>query len=325
MHGIFFASLLLHLVPRTLAASNSTCYFSNSNVAKNDVPCDPNAEASVCCSKEEGTVCLENGLCQNSGGHKSRGSCTDQNWNSEYCPQFCLDTDASDGVGMKSCSSTTKKDTSYCCWYSADSCCSTGINRIELLPSSPGIWASYDNSSSSYDVVKSRTLVSSSSTQVSTSTSSSSSSTSTATSSATTTTSASSPTSTSDESNSGSSSGGLTTGAKAGIGVGVALGVIALLCLGFFLNRWYEAKKRAAAQAQEQEYPHSPGKYSELASWGTSQSQAYSSPHGTAYATPHVTPHSASPPYDPRYPVGPSMPPVEMPTRHTPAVEMPAH
>ncbi|VUC34398.1 unnamed protein product [Clonostachys rosea] len=322
MHGILFASLLLHLVPRTLATSNSTCYFSNSNVANNDVPCDPNAEVSVCCSKSEGTVCLENGLCQDSGGHKSRGSCTDQKWDSEYCPQFCLDTDANDGVGMKSCSSTTKKDTSYCCWYSADSCCSTGVGRIELLPSNPDIWASYDNSSSSYDVVKSRTLISSSSTQLSTSTSSSSSSTSSATSSATTTTSAASPTSTSDESNSGSSSGGLTTGAKAGIGVGVTLGVIALLCLGFFLNRWYEAKKRADAQAQEQEYPHSPGKYSELASWGTSQ--PHSSPHGTAYATPHATPH-ASPPYDPRYPVGPSMPPVEMPARHTPAVEMPAH
>ncbi|KAK4221136.1 hypothetical protein QBC38DRAFT_345383, partial [Podospora fimiseda] len=81
------------------------CYLPNGHLS-DDVPCDPNAEHSMCCPSPD--RCLSNGLCitrpdRNNSGPDigdmyARGTCTDPFWGDKRCPQHCLDNPDSEFV-----------------------------------------------------------------------------------------------------------------------------------------------------------------------------------------------------------------------------------
>lgn len=68
------------------------CYYPNGNEAKDNIPCDPDAEVSACCGVADinGHACLTNTLCLGGNGKIIRGTCTDKSWNSPDCPQWCM-------------------------------------------------------------------------------------------------------------------------------------------------------------------------------------------------------------------------------------------
>ena len=66
-----------------------TCYNPDGTFS-GDIPCWSVSTASACCGP--GWECLPNNICKNHMGDLSRGSCTDQTWESTGCPQFCYGT-----------------------------------------------------------------------------------------------------------------------------------------------------------------------------------------------------------------------------------------
>lgn len=70
------------------------CYYPDGTPAPGDIPCDPDAENSACCSAKSGDAfgCLANKLCRMPSGRNVRGSCTDPTWMSPECPKFCMST-----------------------------------------------------------------------------------------------------------------------------------------------------------------------------------------------------------------------------------------
>ena len=71
-----------------------TCYYPDGSISFRDTPChSPSVGdgASACCGYPD--ICLDNGLCLSQSGAEivSRGSCTDQNWQSPECSQYCND------------------------------------------------------------------------------------------------------------------------------------------------------------------------------------------------------------------------------------------
>jgi hypothetical protein len=87
------ASLLAYAsLARLTYAQARKCYFPNSEVSIEDRPCDPDADESVCCGppSDTGGACLSNKLCYSpKTGRTSRGSCTDADWSSPACLNFC--------------------------------------------------------------------------------------------------------------------------------------------------------------------------------------------------------------------------------------------
>lgn len=76
--------------------ATAICYYPNQKIA-DDVPCSDSGEHISCCGK--GYACLSNKVCrmshQDANGAPlpytyGRGSCTDQDWRSQACPNFCL-------------------------------------------------------------------------------------------------------------------------------------------------------------------------------------------------------------------------------------------
>lgn len=81
----------LFLSLRLLSASAQTCYGVGGSIAAGHTPCNPsNSTHSACCSEVD--YCLGSGLCFDSGGDAlvSRQSCTDQSWESQACPHYCM-------------------------------------------------------------------------------------------------------------------------------------------------------------------------------------------------------------------------------------------
>ena len=79
---------------KIIMAGAQTCYYPDKSVAAKDSPChSPSVGdgASACCNSND--ICLNNGLCLAQGGGEviSRGSCTDKDWESLECPQYCSD------------------------------------------------------------------------------------------------------------------------------------------------------------------------------------------------------------------------------------------
>ena len=68
----------------------ATCYYPSGTTSP-DTPCRSDDVASSCCAHTD--TCLSNGLCLAQGGSEliSRGSCTDESWQSPKCPQYCSD------------------------------------------------------------------------------------------------------------------------------------------------------------------------------------------------------------------------------------------
>ena len=90
-----------NMIPRELfplaclaVTAMATCYFPNGGISFDDVACNPDASDSPCCYKGAQT-CYSNGLCGigevDGILQYARGTCTDQNWLSGACPNFCLD------------------------------------------------------------------------------------------------------------------------------------------------------------------------------------------------------------------------------------------
>ncbi|KAI9147813.1 hypothetical protein HJFPF1_12845 [Paramyrothecium foliicola] len=67
--GIPFFLLSFLLLDISFAAQR--CYYPNGFEARDDYPCDPDAEVSVCCGRGFGSVCLSNKLC----GSANDGCC----------------------------------------------------------------------------------------------------------------------------------------------------------------------------------------------------------------------------------------------------------
>ncbi|KAK7188650.1 uncharacterized protein CC84DRAFT_1161436 [Paraphaeosphaeria sporulosa] len=94
----------------------ATCFFPNGNESPADTPCNPDAEVSHCCYKNQ--ACLSNGLCV-SDPHSPikarlhRGTCSDKTWNSPDCPNHCTSI-ADNGVPVYACNQTNVD--SYCCF-----------------------------------------------------------------------------------------------------------------------------------------------------------------------------------------------------------------
>ena len=70
------------------ASPSDTCYWPDGTVAVNRVPCEsiPGQETWCC---EDSSVCTTGGYCLGNAGVFSRGGCTDQTWQSNFCPQLC--------------------------------------------------------------------------------------------------------------------------------------------------------------------------------------------------------------------------------------------
>ena len=70
---------------------DGTCYFPAGNVADNNVPCNPDAAVSSCCSEQ--SFCLANGLCLVNNDPDTvefaRGACTDPTFEDPACFQQC--------------------------------------------------------------------------------------------------------------------------------------------------------------------------------------------------------------------------------------------
>jgi len=86
--------LFLLLAGLTNYVAAQTCFHPNGNPDPNSTPCNELAEFSHCCGTLD--LCLGNGYCFTSGlsgwGNRlMRGSCTDPQWQSAACPEYCYD------------------------------------------------------------------------------------------------------------------------------------------------------------------------------------------------------------------------------------------
>ena len=75
-------------------ASAPTCYFPDGSQSPRDTPCHTPSVgdgASACCAYSD--ICLDNNLCLAQSGAEviTRGSCTDETWQSPECSQYCAD------------------------------------------------------------------------------------------------------------------------------------------------------------------------------------------------------------------------------------------
>ncbi|KAK4181260.1 hypothetical protein QBC36DRAFT_227644 [Triangularia setosa] len=143
------------------------CYYPGGGEALDDVPCDPDAEVSVCCGRStSGGGCLSNKLCMGTDGRMSRGSCTDNTWMSPECPNFC--TVLRQGIVVTPCLNGNDSSTTHCCFMDRN-CCSDKSALFEAPPAQPATTATWNARSVRYVTVQLQPSTSSSSTKTSTS------------------------------------------------------------------------------------------------------------------------------------------------------------
>ncbi|ROT35115.1 hypothetical protein SODALDRAFT_329289 [Sodiomyces alkalinus F11] len=252
---------LLHLC-------SARCYYPNGLRANGDFPCDPDDDDSPCCNGGAGWSCMSNKLCKGPDGNIIRGSCTDQNWESPSCPQYCLSANTG-GTDLISCANVTEIDTLYCCDHTIN-CCNSGVGRFEVLPSEPEIWATWNRDETQYVVVLATPSSTSTSEEPSSTVDTESATTSTQSPTAsddrgdrsTSTSEASSPAETAPEESSqsapqpspdASSEEGLSVAAQAGIGAGAGVGAILIAAVIYLFwklrknQKMLEENQRAAA------------------------------------------------------------------------------
>jgi hypothetical protein len=239
------------------------------------LPCDPDAEDSVCCGSGLGSACLSNRLCQGGNGNLIRGTCTDKSWDSPECSKTCIGPIL--GPDLISCSNVTGSSTSYCCDHSED-CCDTGTGRFSVLPENPREWAVYNRASRRFVVVgttydgnesTSSQRTSSTATTIRSETQSIQPESSSAIVQTTGTTSQpTTSTSTEPDPDSATSTAppskprpGLSTAGIAGIAVGVGIAFIALLVAAYLVGRRHRRKKRDAATHDIQRFVTSGHEY----------------------------------------------------------------
>jgi hypothetical protein len=83
-------------VAATTAAQS--CYYPDGSLAP-DTPCTTTSGHAACCGPA--ATCLDDGLCFHRG-ILSRGSCTDENWESEACAGYCRTGEQSSRLGSGS-------------------------------------------------------------------------------------------------------------------------------------------------------------------------------------------------------------------------------
>jgi hypothetical protein len=229
-----------------LTTAFAACYFPDGSLSPTDVSCDATASDSFCCFNQQ--ACLSNKLCLvdvHPGGinEYARGTCTDQNWESSACPNFCLGTQSGSGNYVASCNVTGSDE--YCC----DLGCSCDAGQGDEVVSFTGtpytmtvidvVGITYSNPSATTAVVATSSSDASTSTISTAGSASSRSMGSLAPSeNAQTASSASTPTATS-ASSAHSKSDTLVLGI--GVGVGVGFGILALGAASFV---WYRRRSK---------------------------------------------------------------------------------
>jgi hypothetical protein len=79
------ASFLFFLLQLIATTSAQQCFYPDGTISP-DTPCSTDSGHSACCGAD--SFCMDNGLCFG-GGIMSRGSCTDENWESDACAAYC--------------------------------------------------------------------------------------------------------------------------------------------------------------------------------------------------------------------------------------------
>lgn len=79
------ASVLFLLLQLVATTSAQQCFYPDGTISP-DTPCSTDSGHSACCGAS--SFCMDNGLCFG-GGILSRGSCTDENWESDSCASYC--------------------------------------------------------------------------------------------------------------------------------------------------------------------------------------------------------------------------------------------
>ena len=104
MHTLFFTAIAVCFLEKVTTIGAQTCYFPNGSAADRDIPCraPTSNQASACCAYSD--ICLDNSLClaQSGVGIITRGSCTDQSWQSSECARYCQDGKCSTMINAKS-------------------------------------------------------------------------------------------------------------------------------------------------------------------------------------------------------------------------------
>ncbi|KAF6230559.1 hypothetical protein HO173_011096 [Letharia columbiana] len=98
--SVLFIYSSIHCL-RNAMADAQTCFYPDGSVSTHDTPCHSPSigdGASACCGSTD--ICLNNSLCLAQSGAElvTRGSCTDQTWQSPECPQYCSDENPSGGA-----------------------------------------------------------------------------------------------------------------------------------------------------------------------------------------------------------------------------------
>ncbi|KAK4658753.1 hypothetical protein QC762_104320 [Podospora pseudocomata] len=160
-----FTLFFLYCIDRCTAVNK--CYYPGGGESLDDAPCDPDAEVSVCCGRfSSGGGCLSNKLCMGIDGRMSRGSCTDKNWLSPECPNFC--TVLRQGIVVTPCLNGNDSSTTHCCFLDRI-CCSDESALFEAPPARPVTTATWNSKSFRYISFQLQPSTSSSSTKTSTS------------------------------------------------------------------------------------------------------------------------------------------------------------
>lgn len=112
MHALIFILISACFLGKATRIAAQTCYFPDGSQSSRDTPCRTPSpgQASACCAYFD--ICLDNSLCLAQSGNEvvSRGTCTDQSWQSSDCPRYCQDVHTY-GVTIY----PFQDDKSFCC------------------------------------------------------------------------------------------------------------------------------------------------------------------------------------------------------------------
>ncbi|KAI9679644.1 MAG: hypothetical protein M1829_001606 [Trizodia sp. TS-e1964] len=231
---LFSSSLFLLLLLRGNHAQQTApryCFWPDGTIDQLSVPCraagGANGPHSMCCTGNNQSACLSNGLCLWLGDFTvDRNSCTDRSWQDPMCTRICSNVTLNAHSDTQPC----PLDQMYICCGQTTNCCASRTEGWDLTVQGGRYGSVFAPEG---DVVSSSSSSSSSS-----STSSSSSSAATVTVTASSTASAAPST---------SSSPSKQTLIAIGAGIGVPLGLLLLLTLALLFNQNRRSRNRKYA------------------------------------------------------------------------------